>query len=176
MVNDTTRLFFALWPSDAVRNTIEAACQPVVQQADGKPVAPANYHITLAFLGSVPRVQLADVIAVARAVQFQPFTLQLDHTGYWPRSRIAWLRPTEHPAKLTSLVADLWAGLTPLGLVADSRTFQPHVSLVRGASAGLSRPLSMPVEWPADGFALASSAPGLPGAGYDLLERFAVLR
>jgi 2'-5' RNA ligase len=85
------RLFFAIWPDQAVREQIIAATKSAVDAASGRPIPPENYHITLAFLGSVSAPYLAAVRRAGRVLGFPTFTLTLARTGYWPRSRIAWL-------------------------------------------------------------------------------------
>lgn len=173
MSADTQRLFFTLWPTDPVRQRISAAGAAAVRAAGGTPVAPANYHLTLAFLGSVPVAQTDAVLDAAREVRFAPFTLVLDRTGYWPRPQVAWLKPAECPPPLAGLVADLWTALEPLGYAADSRSYKPHVSLVRKVPGGLGSLVQPPVEWRVDEFALARSDTLPAGAVYTLLERFA---
>ena len=47
----TLRLFFALWPDDALRTALAAATAPAIAQVAGQVVPPGNLHVTLAFLG-----------------------------------------------------------------------------------------------------------------------------
>ncbi len=169
---DSQRLFFALWPDATVRQRIAVAGTRATAAAGGRPVPPENYHLTLAFLGSVPAEHLPALLRVARAIRMQPFSLALDHTGYWPRPRVAWLRPAVCPAALQQLVDDLWGGLAPLGFAPDSRTFKPHVSLVRKAPGGLGSRLAQPIVWAVDDFVLVRSETLPAGPVYSLLERF----
>src|ERR1700724_2954341 len=51
----TQRLFFALWPDAATSNALAALAQQVAAESGGRPTAPGNVHLTLAFLGDQPR-------------------------------------------------------------------------------------------------------------------------
>ncbi len=166
------RLFFALWPDDSVRQRIAAAGSRATAAAGGRPVRPENYHLTLAFLGNVPTEQIPALVRVAQRVRLQPFTLTLDRTGYWPRPRVAWLRPATCPTELQQLVDDLWAGLAPLGYQPDSRSFKAHVSLVRKVPGGLGSVLDEPIAWHVDDFVLVRSVTLPTGPVYTVLERF----
>ena len=172
MTADTQRLFFSLWPDDEVRRHISATTQAAVAAAGGRPIPPVHYHITLAFLGSVPRDQLAQIVTAARTVRCRSFSVKLDRTGYWPRSQVAWLKPSSCPSELARLVDDLWTALAPFGLVPDSRSYKPHVSLVRRVPGGLGSLLAEPVVWPVDEFVLIASETQPPGSVYTLLEHF----
>jgi 2'-5' RNA ligase len=106
-------------------------------------------------------------------VRFAPFTLQLDHTGYWPRSKIAWLGPSEYPLHLPTLVDDIWNKLESLGFVReDLSPYLPHVSLCRKVSGGLEMELQNPIEWPVSSFVLAKSEPAENRRVYTALEQF----
>ena len=53
------RLFFALWPdADAVAQLADIAGK-LTLEGPVRLVKPGNYHVTLAFLGEVPSVQVA---------------------------------------------------------------------------------------------------------------------
>jgi 2'-5' RNA ligase len=166
------RLFFALWPSDEVRAQIAAEAGRTIEAAGSPTVLPINYHITLAFLGSVSASSLPDIAAAVRNVRFLPCEITLDHTGYWPRSRVAWLAPSDYPLVLSALVDDLWNKLAGLGFRAEARQYRPHVSICRNVGGGLAMRLKTPVVWPVSSFALAESTPSAEAPGYTVLEQF----
>jgi 2'-5' RNA ligase len=166
------RLFFALWPDDEIRVQIATDAGRTIESAGTPTVPPINYHITLAFLGSVSASSLPDILAAVRNVRFLPCEITLDHTGYWPRSRVAWLAPSGYPLVLSALVDDLWNKLAGLGFQAEARQYRPHVSLGRNVSGGLAMRLKTPVVWPVSSFALAESTPSAEGPGYTVLEQF----
>jgi 2'-5' RNA ligase len=57
----TKRLFFALWPDEPMQAALAEASRAAVRASEGQPVPWKNYHLTLAFLGSV-RVDLIDAL------------------------------------------------------------------------------------------------------------------
>ncbi len=70
----------------------------------GQPVPPANFHITLAFIGAlrepaIERLCLAVDEWLARSA-VTGATLHLDRTGYWHKPGIYWLGPTTWPEHL----------------------------------------------------------------------------
>lgn len=166
------RLFFAIWPDQAVREQIIAATKSAVDAAGGRPIPPENYHITLAFLGSVSAPYLAAVRRAGRVLGFPTFTLTLARTGYWPRSRIAWLGPLACPEPLRALVAGLWEPLAAVGLSAANPDYKPHLSLARKVPGGLESRLLQPIEWPVTEFVLVRSDTSPAGAVYTALEHF----
>ena len=166
------RLFFALWPDEDVRAAIASGAAPAIKVAGSGAVSPANYHITLAFLGSVTVTSLPDLIATAGWVRFLPFEIDLKRTGYWPRSKVAWLAPAEISFQLPALVDDLWNKLADLGYQREDRQFMPHLTLGRMVDGGLGMQLDETVRWPVSSFVLVESTPGPAGPGYTVLEQF----
>jgi 2'-5' RNA ligase len=167
------RLFFALWPDDEVRQRIVTDTERAISAAGASPVPPSNYHVTLAFLGAVSASSLDDIIKMCGHIRFRRFSLALDRTGYWPRSKIAWLGPSHSPLELEALVDDVWNKLAELGFRQELRPYQPHVTLCTKASSGLGMRLDTPINWPAGSFVLAQSTPGETGPVYTVLEQFA---
>jgi 2'-5' RNA ligase len=167
------RLFFALWPDDGVRELIVADTERAISAAGANPVSPSNYHVTLAFLGEVSASSLGDIVRICGDIRFRQFLLQLDRTGYWPRSRIAWLGPSQGPLELEALVDDIWNKLAELGFRQELRPYKPHVSLCRNVSGGLGMCLNSPISWPVSSFVLVQSTPGEAGQVYTVLEQFA---
>ena len=109
------RLFFALWPDAGVRAQISAGASRAIEGAGNHAVPAVNYHITLAFLGPVSASSVPEIVEVVSSVRFLPFRLELDHTGYWPKSRVAWLAPSTSPLQLSDLVDNLWNKLACFG-------------------------------------------------------------
>ena len=125
------RLFFALELPAATAVAIDSWRQRHLPLA-ARPIPPANYHLTLAFLGEVPQ---RDLEALCGAVDSQQaahalpaFKLTLDEVGYWPRPGILWLGPSHWPGALDRLATSL-APLARRGR--ERRRYQPHLSLYR---------------------------------------------
>ncbi|WP_458527413.1 2'-5' RNA ligase family protein, partial [Onishia taeanensis] len=58
------RLFLALWPDPAVREALSSTAGQAHLACRGRPVAPEQLHLTLAFLGQVPTERLSALVAL----------------------------------------------------------------------------------------------------------------
>lgn len=166
------RLFFALWPDDAVRQQLASRSAPLVQAVHGRPVPVENLHITLVFLGNVDARQRACVEHMADAIVSPAFELTFDHFGHWSRSRVLWFGSSETPEPLTLLVDRLSVGARGCGLSLDARPYRAHLTLMRKVSRA---PEMMPVEslsWPISRFVLMRSVPQPHGVSYELLREW----
>jgi len=142
---------------------------------DGRPVSPANFHITLAFVGELGDASMeqlcASVDAWAGQGRAPPGTLSLDRVGYWQRAGIYWLGPASWPPGLTSLATKLRHLASAAGARRDRNTFQPHVSLFRRCTGAPPAPPSIPelaLEY--NHFCLFESRQGRRGVSYHVLE------
>ena len=129
--NASCRLFFALWPDESTRQQLLRETRGVVRRCGGKPVPPANYHVTVAFVGTLAAERLDAIVAAGRATEFAQFELLFDRVGYWPRPRVLWVAPSRCPPALHTLVSALWDRLSDAGLERESRAYQPHLTLAR---------------------------------------------
>ena len=170
------RLFFALWPDDALRQQLVHRSKPLVQTAHGRPVPVENLHITLAFLGDVDTGQHECVERMATSVSENiaclPFELTLDHIGHWPRPRVLWFGSTETPEPLRLMADGLSAGARECGLLLDARPYSPHLTLMRKVTRA---PEKQPVEtlsWLVDRFVLVRSVPVPHGVCYEVLREW----
>ena len=131
-MSERQRLFFALWPDDALRQTITPLLK-LHQQCGGRAHPPAHLHMTLNFLGGV-EADTCDCLEQAAAdIAIPRFELRLDRFGYWPRPRVMWLGCSETPAPLTELVSVLSEMVECCGLEQEHRPYQPHMTLLRKA-------------------------------------------
>ena len=164
----TRRLFFALWPNPEVRRQLAK----VSHSRTRHPVADANLHMTLLFLGGRTARELDCFCEAAGNLQGEAFELQLDYLGAWARPRIQWLGTSCIPPALQQLVDTLQQGLALCGIDAGKRRFVPHVTLSRKeknprVKAGLEA-----VHWQARDFVLAESVSAQGGVRYDILQRW----
>jgi 2'-5' RNA ligase len=166
------RLFFALWPDDAVRHAL-LHWQTHNLSADVRWQHRADLHLTLHFLGVVEPERIAALSNLGDSIGLDCFGLVLDEIGYWPGPRVLWCGPTSPAAGLGELHRRLGEGLEAQGFAAEKRPYRPHVTLARrvGASADY-RPLA-PVSWVVSEWALVASGPG-PAPLYEPLRRWAL--
>jgi len=167
-VTGSRRLFFALWPDARVRVQLAAVSRHWVR----RPVANDKLHMTLLFLGRRSEQERACFCQAASKIQCEPFELQMDYLGGWPRAGIQWLGTSQIPGVLSGLVDGLTAVSEPCGFEAEKRPFVPHVTLARKVrhpkvKAGLEA-----IRWPVQDFVLIESVAVEGGAGYEVLQRW----
>jgi 2'-5' RNA ligase len=166
------RLFFALWPDDAVRAALAQWSRAIERVGGGVPTRAESIHLTLAFLGATDPGRRADIEAAAARVAVRPFDLAIDAAGYWKHNRIAWAGASATPAALEGLVRDLRAALTAAAVPFDPKPFVPHLTLVRKARPGFAIPGLEPVRWEVTAFVLVESEPHAGGSRYAIAARW----
>jgi len=168
------RLFFALWPDDAVRARLARWTSELRAACGGRPTRPENLHLTLAFLGSIDDARVAEVERAAAEVAPRAASLVLDQPGYWKHNRIAWAGASVVPPELGALVADLRGALLRAGVGFDGKGFVSHVTLLRDAREPRTMPALEPIGWKLDGFALVRSVTLPQGSRYEVLKSWRV--
>jgi 2'-5' RNA ligase len=162
------RLFFALWPDDAVRTALSQAATELLGKRI-KRVAAANLHLTLAFAGAVSLPVRQCLEAAAADIRGSAFDLCIDHVGHWPRPRIAWIGPTHTPPALWSLAGCLRTTLEECGLQTETRPYQPHITLARKLGKPPASTQINPVHWSIRRFCLLESVSTSRGVSYQIL-------
>ena len=162
------RLFFALWPDDAVRARLARWSRELHALCGGRTTRPENLHVTLAFLGSVEEARVAEVERAAGEVAPRAVSLVLDRPGYWKHNRIAWAGASVVPPELEALVSELRGALAKSQIRFDAKSFASHVTLLRDAREPAAMPALAPIEWRLDGFALVQSVSLPQGSRYEI--------
>lgn len=166
---DTGRLFLALCPGEAVQAALAAHADSWQWNANAARYAPADWHVTLHFIGPVAR-QRVDELRARLAVPFAPFELRLGQPELWPHG-LAVLLPEAVPEGLQRLHAALGQVLQRLGLKTDPRPYRPHFTLARHAALALP-PLQRPwLDWRVQGYALMEST-GQAQERYRVLQQY----
>ncbi|MBC9250602.1 2'-5' RNA ligase [Pseudomonas alcaligenes] len=150
------RLFFALPCPPPIARQIAAWRQALA--ADGKLVAPANLHLTLAFLGSLDAHHLTPLGEIAASIQLPAFDLQLDRLACWSQGLLH-LAPSQPPQPLLELVEQLQSRLRQHGYQQPGHAFRPHLTLARHSHLPAISPLAN-FAWTVERFALYASADG----------------
>jgi 2'-5' RNA ligase len=165
----TRRLFLALWPDADVREQLAAHADQWLWPAGCTRYAPADWHVTLHFIGDVASEKV-EAIAACAAVPFQPFDLALEQPRLWARG-LAVLGASEVPVALKMLHERLGQVLRGLDLALDTRPYVPHVTLARHAEAAIPPIPCAPVHWQVQGFALVVST-GLKAPRYQVIHQY----
>jgi 2'-5' RNA ligase len=166
--HDTARLFVTLWPDDAVRAELRAYRKQWQWPRTASPMHGDKLHLTLHFLGSVPR---AVIPAIERTldIPFTPFDLTFGHAEVW-RHGSAVLEPLTTPHALLDLHARLGRALQNISVALEERPFRPHVTMGRQATGALPPQRTPRIDWPVTGFALIESKPD--HGGYVVLRHY----
>jgi RNA 2',3'-cyclic 3'-phosphodiesterase len=158
---DTTRTFLALALPSAISPKLERLQSRLEQDLhQGRLSTPRPWHITLAFLGDVPHI---DLLAVCRtteevAARNPRLALKLQGVGAFPdatRPRVIWAGLADPGLEaLMKLQSELAKSLASLGFPGDHRPYHPHLTLgrlnpKRGTNSDISRILTRFAAWSA---------------------------
>jgi len=168
----TQRVFFALWPDDAVRLALAGAARKMHRVLHGRRTRDESIHLTLAFLGEVDIEEFVRLKSFPAGLLPEAFHLRLDRWDCWPRNGIGWAGPSQKPRQLAALAHNLETWLRSEGFQLDRRPFTPHVTLVRDAQyAAMPEPLA-PIEWAVEELALVHSQLLPRGAQHEVIARW----
>lgn len=162
------RLFLAMCPGAQVLAAIATHAQAWRWPPGAARYTPPDWHVTLHFLGAVPRARL-DELRAGLAVPVQPFELRFGEPALWPHG-LAVLLPMAVPAALQRLHEELGRRLRQLGLRTDERAFRPHLTLARHAVRAVPPPPPA-WGWLVRGYVLMEST-GDPQARYRVLQHY----
>lgn len=139
-------------------------------------IEPANYHITLRFIGDIDRATARDIAAALGESRARlPLTVTLDALtafgGSKPRALVVRVVPTP---ELTRLQAEQERLVQRVGLDPETRKYTPHVTLARlrhaspgDVAAGLAlRGLLHKLTFTAERFVLYSARDSVGGGPY----------
>jgi len=190
------RLFLALNPPPPVREQL-AAAQIHLRTALGDALGPeltlrwtrpAQFHLTLLFLGNVLEEQvplLVRTVQETTRVTRSSLSLRLGRYGCFPvvsRPRVFWIGLQPDPV-LHELQCQLAANLCPW-FALDARDFSyPHITLARSRTErslphlqdflkGLALPDGFDPVWDAPRLSLMRSVLGAKGSDYESLHEF----
>ena len=127
------RLFTAIDPSDDVREQLRAYCDARDVPFEARWTPPANYHITLRFIGDVDDDRAEAVESVLEGVTRDAFTLEPLGLGLLPSRR--------NPRVLTinigvsdplqGLYDDVEEALAAADVDREQRSYRPHLTIAR---------------------------------------------
>jgi 2'-5' RNA ligase len=189
----TRRLFFALWPDEALRKALTDATRDALRACGGRPVPSERLHITLAFLGSVPErripelTQIAGPLAAAFSPNEVPLRLTFDHIERWKKPQVISALAREESAGVIALSESLKNALAGAGFSPDLKgpwsvganmveRFRPHVTLARKVMHPIRSVDIHPVLWSFTEFVLVESRTEPRGAVYRVLDSFPLHR
>ncbi len=133
------RLFVGARVSIATANNLSQAVETIARRArdagaDVKWVSPANYHVTLMFLGWT-RTEAVEAIRDKLALACRGtkgFTIKASRVGGFPsidKANVVWAGVES--AELVELATKVCAAMEALGFAKEARSFHPHVTIGR---------------------------------------------
>jgi 2'-5' RNA ligase len=166
------RLFFALWPDEALRLRLQQAAITLPVAAAGRRVPAANLHLTLHFIGNVYFEQMACLQSAARAVNAPAFDMLIDRQGYFGRPRVTWLGCDKPPAALDDLHRQLGLSLQSCDYQPEARPYHPHVTVARKSGSIAADACFDPIDWRVTEFALIEVQAIKNGVQYRAVETY----
>ncbi len=183
MVESVGRIFVATGFPSEVRAAIEDRLATV--SLPGRRVDPADWHITLRFLGDIAVVAFERLLAALDECRLPPpFELRLGGVGAFPQARkaaVVWVGLEEGTARLRGLQEEVEQACEGVGLGREERPFRPHVTLSRIRPPSDVRRLvdqfpPLGIRSPVGEVVVLRSRLQPDGPRYEPLERFAMDR
>ena len=177
------RLFVAVLPPAEVVSAWDAFLEP---RRDAEPsfrwTVPDGWHLTLAFLPSVPpgRVEPLEEALGDVAARTPGFPVEVFGAGAFPNpnsARALWLGVSSGVAELSALATRCRNAASANGIEVEGGRFRGHLTLARTRPVSVVRWLRVldalgPQSWAVADFALLRSRSLPGGAGYETLGRF----
>ena len=166
------RLFFALWPSEQIRQAIVEAASPLLHDMTGRIMQPQNLHITLHFIGSVSGDKKDCLHEAAKSIIAHPFELSLDCFGRFSKAKIFWMSTQNPPPELNHLHQNLAEALFACDYQCDQRPYSPHVSLLRKYNTAEIEHPEFSINWQVEEFVLVESTQQKSGVNYQVIQNY----
>lgn len=136
MSGEIIRCFIAieLKNQEVLRRLIEVRDKITATGADLKPVEDENIHLTLRFIGEVPRSIVDEVCSFINTISYKGFQIHVKNIGGFPsleRPRVIWAGVEEGSGELLELYRVVEAGLRRIGIKPEREEFVPHITLAR---------------------------------------------
>ena len=128
---EAQRLFVAVPLPEGVRQVLETLPEKVAGVTWSNP---AQWHLTLRFLGNVGVETRDALVTRLEAIRVEPFVLPIEGVGTFPpkaRARVIWVGTGAGHPRLHQLRQKIDDAAIAAGREFDVRTFHPHVTLAR---------------------------------------------
>ncbi|HEY6894644.1 MAG TPA: RNA 2',3'-cyclic phosphodiesterase, partial [Rhodanobacteraceae bacterium] len=160
------RLFFALVPPRALQQALGEVARDVASRVHGRPVQPANIHMTIAFIGAWPLARLDVLMNVGAQLVAPAMDIVLDSIGRFRRAGIAWMGASTPPPELSLLASSLATKLAAVNVSLAERRFHPHLTLARKCRESQPIASAGPYAWHVDAVTLMRSETRAEGPRY----------
>jgi 2'-5' RNA ligase len=171
----TRRLFLALWPACDLRNSLTTALTTLPLPVGVRRVSSADWHITLAYLGTVPEAARPDIETLLTEFPGQPEPLVLDTMEWWPEAGVGVWAASHVPPALLVAQAQLSVRLHALGLRVDTRPWRPHLTFARAMNGPIDGNPPTPLAWRIRYLALVESHLTVGSGSYSVIATHEVI-
>jgi 2'-5' RNA ligase len=138
-LDEDWRVFCAIELPEFVRGLVLrhiARLQEAVPQARASWARDSSLHLTLKFLGEIPKTSVADLSQAASLAvrELASFSIRLNYSGVFPnhgQPRVLWLGINDLSGQLVELHARLETEAVKLGFAKEARRFRPHLTVAR---------------------------------------------
>lgn len=137
MVESIGRIFVAVDLSSEARQLLSRRVMTIAgsRKLPGRPTPPQNWHLTLCFLGDVPRDRFEMMVhLLSQAPLGGAFRCRFGKLGCFPRparATVLWVGVADGAASLATLAAGVGEAAEAAGLQVPERPFSPHLTLSR---------------------------------------------
>jgi RNA 2',3'-cyclic 3'-phosphodiesterase len=162
------RVFVALWPRENVRTRLEKVAEQAALEAPGARCIPSsNYHLTLAFIGTLSHALARTLAALLEDRPVTEFDWEIDRIGRFRAADVVWAGGRHNPA-LTWLAQGVREFLDSRSIDYDRKAFAPHVTLLRHVVQwhATERAIAPPILWPCGRPVLLRSVTAADGVAY----------
>ncbi len=175
------RLFLAIPLNGHARDDIARLLDERAGRLPGRVVRPANWHLTLRFLGDVVPVTGDRIAAALDAADLgKEFDLSFGGLGAFPHARSAtvlWIGVDRGAERAAALAESVEAAVANAGMPPEDRPFRAHLTLSRirpqqDVTALLERVAPLRVRLTVKRVVLYRSHLGRGGARYEEVEEF----
>ena len=166
------RIFFALWPNDAIRRQLHTITSGIPLSRPARAVPIYNLHLTLHFIGNVFSDQMDCLRRQARTVSTEGFEISIDCSGHFGKPKVAWLGCRNISPALQILKQKLGTALGDCDYQPETRQYHPHITVARKFSRQAALQAFEPIRWSIDQFALIESRSTFKGVEYGVVESF----
>lgn len=175
----TDRLFLGVALTDELRHGLAAFLEAKAAPLPGKPVPPANWHLTLRFLGATKEPERDRVLAFLDEVALTlPFVLAFGPLGAFSRparATVLWMGVRRGAEELVELAGRCDEAAQAVGFEAEDRPFHPHLTLSRirpwqDVLSLVDEVPSFPLSQEVDRITLFRSLLGGGGARYEVVD------
>lgn len=165
-----SKFFFALVPDQMLIKQLHQFALSLKQQGRQKVTHPEKIHITLRYIGEVTDSVRQCLLEKATGLKADCFQIQLDQIGFWKRPQIVWCGPRECSNEFAALVEQLENICQQCGIAAETRSYVPHITLLRKANRSVSASLPAFPVWNIKEFVLLESITTASTTEYRLIK------